>query len=130
MFGGIDVPGSNNRFMDFGLDQGAAQWEIAEYREGTSTCGIARIAVDEMVKLKVQRRNGTINCYVKEENGNWELDYTGTQGNYVAGQFSIGNDGDSLAEYFRGEVCLNDCYLLQENPNSAQPLGKYVLRQA
>ena len=131
VFAGMGVPGSNNLLMDFGMSgSGPAQWEITQYRENGQTYGTHNISVGDVVYLCAQRRGQNVNCYVKASGGQFELDCQGTQGNYTVGRFYIGIDPDSLSEYFSGNVYLNDCYLIQENPNAAQPLGKYVLRPA
>lgn len=44
------------------------------------------------------------------------------------GQFCLGNDSDSLSEWFPGKIFIDECFLIQQNPNAKQPMGKYKLK--
>ena len=148
VFGGNDVPGSNNIFMDFGFTGSSLQWEIAKYRDGGQTfvdSGGQRFTdtrVGEVVYLKVIRtlvgNTSLVRCFGSRDGVNWieEIDtrnphwIPGSQGNFATGSFTIGCDSDSFGEFFHGKVYLNDCYLVQENENSQQGNGKYILVDA
>ena len=134
VFGGLDVAGSNNLCLDFGINGANSQWEIANC-DGTHALvqnSEVQIQQNEVAWLAVYRRlnNGesTVDCYVSK-NDNWQIVRTGSQGNFTMGGFAIGTDPvNTEGEYFRGSIYLNECYLLQQNPNSPQKCGKYILR--
>lgn len=131
VFAGLDDGSSYNIFMDFGLYGRQTQWEIARYEPNHDlvVADTPLIQPDEVFTLKVVRtlegNVSTVKCYVNNDSSPVLV---GNQGNFAIGRFAIGIDRDAISEYFRGSIYLNECYLVQENANSAQPRGKYKLR--
>lgn len=154
VFGCYWVHDSQNYYCDFGLLMEAqsgnnikyTQWEIASdyndkrtvgpfysYGTGLNQTAPAGWATKPFL-LGVTRRyvdsKWVIRTYLSMDDGlNWTLEYENTNAMQplAPGQFCIGNDSDSYSEYFPGSIFLNECYLVQENANSAQPRGKYKL---
>lgn len=124
------------------------QWEIASNYNQNIAVGPYYSAGEELNKtgpagtasfpfsLKAVRRklsNGKwrVQTFLYMEDGSreWLPQYENTDAMTPLGigQFCLGNDADSYSEYFPGKIFLNDCYLVQENPNAKQPMGKYKL---
>ena len=132
---------NNNLLMDFGLYgyYGYPQWEIAEYKDSTPTQNPdhSGMLIDQNqvfwlgVDVIKDGRENPVSGYYSWNGTNWTVDYNGPGSNYGIGGFWIGRDPDttqSNSECWYGRVFLNECYLLQTNPNAANPRGKYVLR--